>query len=158
MREKKPGGKNSKVFYAVALFSILADQFSKYWMLIFLREEPSSFNIFRYFSFTLVKNNGICFGVLSNASIKIPVIIASIAIAAAIIAYLNRFTGSSRQMAVALGLIEGGIAGNLIDRIRTGAVIDFINFHVWPVFNLADVCIVSGIALIILKQIKKSHD
>ena len=43
-----------------------------------------------------------------------------------------------------LGLILGGAAGNLIDRIRLGAVVDFLDFRVWPVFNVADACITIG--------------
>lgn len=151
-------GKNLKFFYSTVLLSIVTDRFSKYCMLNFLREEPSSFSIFRYFSLTLVRNTGICFGMLSAVDITIPIIIASVVIALIILVYFHRFTGNSRQMAVALGLIEGGIVGNLIDRVTTGAVIDFINFHVWPVFNLADVFIVSGIGLIFLKQIRQKHN
>jgi len=147
-------GKNLTVFYSVALFSIILDQVSKYWMCRLLREPPFSFNIFRYFSLTLVQNKGICFGMLNTADIRIHVIGASIIIAVIIFIYFCRFAVNSRLMSVALGLTEGGIAGNLIDRVRIGSVIDFINLHVWPVFNLADMCIVSGIGLIFLKQIK----
>jgi signal peptidase II len=154
MRKKKVG--RNKIFYPVAFFSILADQFSKYWMCNLLHEELS-LNIFRYFSLTLVRNTGICFGMFNTVNVTIPIIIASVVIAVIISLYFYKFAGNSRLMAVALGLIEGGIIGNLIDRITIGAVIDFIDFHVWPVFNLADVCIVSGIGLIFLKQIKK-HD
>ncbi len=135
--------------------SILLDQLSKRWILKFLGAEFASFHIFRYFSLTLVRNTGICFGMLSAVDIRIPIIIASFGIGLMILAYFHRFTGNNRQMAVALGLIMGGIVGNLIDRMVTGAVIDFINFHVWPVFNLADTFIVTGIGLIFLKQIKK---
>ena len=139
------------------LLSLLADRLSKWWMLRFLREEPSSFQIFRYFSLTLVRNTGICFGMLSAVDIKVPIVIASFGIALVILIYFHRFTGNSRQTAVALGLIEGGIIGNLIDRMAAGAVIDFINLHVWPVFNIADVFIVTGIGLIFLKQIKNRN-
>lgn len=149
-------GKNLP-FYLVTLVSILVDRLSKLWMLNFLREEPSSFNIFKYFSLTLVRNTGICFGMLNAVDIKIPIIIASVGIALVILIYFQRFAGNSREMAVALGLIEGGIIGNLTDRIVTGAVIDFINFHVWPVFNLADVFIVSGIGLVFLKQLQNHN-
>jgi len=149
-------GKNLRIFYLAALLSVVADRLSKYWMLDFLKED-ASLNVFRFFSLTLVRNTGICFGVLSAVDIKIPIIAASFVIAAAILVYFHRFAGNSRPTAAALGLIEGGITGNLIDRITTGAVIDFINFHVWPVFNLADVFIVSGIGLIFLKQIKNRN-
>ncbi len=49
---------------------------------------------------------------------------------------------------VCLGLILGGAVGNLIDRLRFGSVVDFLDFRVWPVFNLADSCITVGAALL----------
>lgn len=52
-----------------------------------------------------------------------------------------------RKVQVGLGLILGGAAGNLVDRVRIGAVIDFLDFRIWPVFNLADSCITIGAVL-----------
>jgi signal peptidase II len=49
-----------------------------------------------------------------------------------------------------LGLVLGGSLGNLVDRTRTGAVVDFVDLQVWPVFNLADVAITVGVALLML--------
>jgi len=155
-RKKKVVCRNFRLFYRVTLLAIAVDQFSKYLMLNFLAQ-GSSFHIFRYFSLTLVRNTGICFGMLSGVNIRNIIIIASVVIALIIILYLHRCQEKSRQMDIALGLIEGGIAGNLIDRITTGAVIDFINFHIWPVFNLADVFIISGIALIFLKHLRREN-
>ena len=153
-RKKKVARRNLSLFYWVALSAIALDQLSKYLMLRLLSGEFSSLRIFRYFSLTLVRNTGICFGMLSGLNVRIVVIIASFIIGLTIIFYLHRCPVKSAYTGTALGLIEGGIAGNLIDRIATGSVIDFINFHFWPVFNLADVFIVSGIALVLLQHMR----
>ncbi|MBN1444899.1 MAG: signal peptidase II [Candidatus Omnitrophica bacterium] len=149
--------RNLSLFYWVALWAIALDRLSKYLMLRLLSGEFSSLRVFRYFSLTLVKNTGICFGMLSGFNVRIIVIIASFIIGLMIVLYLYRCPEKSMNTKIALGLIEGGIAGNLIDRIATGAVIDFINFHFWPVFNLADVFIVSGIALVFLQHMRRKN-
>ena len=59
------------------------------------------------------------------------------------------FQKEHKELSWPLALIAGGILGNLLDRIIYGAVFDFINFHFWPVFNLADTFIVCGVILAI---------
>lgn len=56
---------------------------------------------------------------------------------------------------VSLALILGGAMGNLIDRVRLGAVIDFLDFRIWPVFNVADSCITVGVILTLLRLLRK---
>ena len=67
----------------------------------------------------------------------------------------------SRLPALSLGLIIGGAAGNVIDRIRFGAVADFFSFHIgsfhWYIFNLADVAIVAGVAGLLYDSLMASH-
>ncbi len=58
------------------------------------------------------------------------------------------------QYEVSLGMILGGVLGNLGDRIGHGAIIDFVDFHFWPVFNLADVFLCMGVGIIIFRLIK----
>ena len=74
------------------------------------------------------------------------------AIVALLIFWLSRAT--SPFLAFAIGLIIGGAAGNVIDRLRLGAVVDFLDFHVqslhWPAFNLADSAICIGVAAMLL--------
>ncbi len=64
----------------------------------------------------------------------------------------------SPRWAVVFGLMMGGILGNLLDRIMYGAVTDWINFHFWPVFNIADACLVSGVILAFYFLIKYKDD
>lgn len=140
-------------FFLTVFLSVFVDRLSKHLIMKFL-SDVGSISIFRYFSLTLVRNRGICFGILNNLNLRNFIVIASFIIAAGIFIYLERY-GKDIQIVIASGLIEGGIIGNLIDRISIGAVIDFINFHIWPVFNLADTFIVSGVLIIFINHFKR---
>ncbi len=149
-RKKKVKNKNLKVFYLTAIVAFVMDQISKIMVIHYVGRNLSSLDIFKYFSLTVVKNTGICFGILSRFDIKHFIVIASLAIAVFIFIYLYRQKEKTICLQLSLGLIEGGIAGNMADRIRVNAVIDFINLHIWPIFNMADVFIVSGICIMLL--------
>ena len=71
-----------------------------------------------------------------------------------IIFYIKKNHGIAKSLQISFGLIEGGILGNLVDRIRIGAVIDFLDFHIWPVFNFADTFIVTGVFLLLFLQFR----
>lgn len=96
---------------------------------------------------TLVHNVDSAFGLISSGWVLIGI---GAAVCAAILGYVTAGRGleAAPGRAVALGLVLGGSLGNLLDRIRTGGVTDFIDLRVWPVFNLADVAITAGIALL----------
>lgn len=85
-------------------------------------------------------------------SAPIVIIIATFAITVWILYHL--FSHAQRHEVLPLSLIAGGAIGNLIDRVRFGAVIDFLDFHIggyhWPAFNIADICIVIGVGLYLL--------
>jgi signal peptidase II len=89
-----------------------------------------------------VRNRGVAFGLFADGGIVLIVI--GVAAVAALLAF---FAGHSRRPLVWLpiGLLLGGAAGNLIDRLRDGYVTDFINLPLWPAFNLADSCITIGV-------------
>jgi signal peptidase II len=92
-----------------------------------------------------VRNNGVAFGLLGGASTLVLVLTLG-----TIVGLLAYFAARAREPGawLAVGLVIGGAAGNLIDRIRLGAAIDFIDPPAWPAFNLADVAIVTGVALL----------
>ena len=100
----------------------------------------------------LGRNAGVAFGMLGG----VPWWMLALA-AAGICAWLLRVMigAGTRTEAVAAGLIVGGALGNVIDRIRSGAVTDFLDVHVgtwhWPAFNLADAAVVCGAALLVLR-------
>jgi len=107
-----------------------------------------------FFNLTLTYNRGISFGLFNGgAGLNALVFsLAAAAIVAALVFWLSRV--ESPFLAVAIGLIIGGAAGNVIDRIRFGAVVDFLDFHVgalhWPAFNAADSAICIGVAAMLL--------
>lgn len=95
-----------------------------------------------------VRNPGIAFSLLRNVPLVIP---AAIALTLLFLLFYNGAQWSHRPaVASALALVSGGAIANLIDRVRVGAVIDYIDLHIWPVFNLADMAVVAGTALLIL--------
>jgi signal peptidase II len=112
-----------------------------------------------YFNITLVKNAGAAFGMFQGA--RLFFVVASL-IAVALIIYLGlRLPPEQKQRRLWLGLILGGAVGNLIDRVATGQVTDFIQIgvagHYWPVFNVADMGVTIGAALLILYAMRTNR-
>ena len=103
------------------------------------------------FHLTLVHNRGAAFGILRNQLIVF--IAVSLAAIAYIIAVIRRSPGRLQQ--AALSLVLAGAAGNLIDRVALGYVVDFLDFRVWPVFNVADSAICTGAGLLVWAMISK---
>jgi signal peptidase II len=97
---------------------------------------------------TNVHNPGAAFGILQNKQILS--IVAAIVAAVLILLFYPRIPRHRRSMRFGMALALGGALGNLIDRVKYGSVIDFIDVGFWPVFNLADSAIVVGVALILL--------
>ena len=110
-----------------------------------------------FFNLVLVENPGITFGLLTSRSSWVAWLLVAVAaaIAAALITWLGRVDRA--WLAAAIGLVLGGALGNVIDRVRYGAVIDFLDFHLsgyhWPAFNLADSAIVVGVGFMILDSL-----
>lgn len=103
------------------------------------------------FNLVLVRNHGVSFGMLGGIAPWWALILLGLAIVAALAVWL--WQSQSRLVSMALGLVIGGALGNVIDRLRFQAVTDFLDFHLagyhWPAFNLADVAIVCGAALLL---------
>jgi signal peptidase II len=97
----------------------------------------------RFFSFTHTHNTGVAFGLGQGNNALFTLV--AIGVVAGIFVYERRLPGGARWPRIALGLVAGGALGNVIDRIRHGYVTDFLDFKFWPVFNLADSCIVVGV-------------
>jgi len=98
------------------------------------------------FSFTHVANTGVAFGLFQGRSNAFLVLAAMVVVG--LIAYANRLPGHARVIRLAVALQIGGAIGNVIDRLRLGHVTDFLKFHAWPVFNVADSAIVVGVLLL----------
>jgi signal peptidase II len=135
---------------------VILDQLSKAAILAFFGERVfgDRETVTSFFNLTLTYNRGISFG-LFNGGAGLNALVFSLvatAIVAVLVYWLRR--ASSPFLAVAIGLIIGGAVGNVIDRLRLGAVIDFLDFHYgtlhWPAFNLADSAICIGVGAMLL--------
>jgi len=112
-----------------------------------------------WFNFRLAGNQGVAFG-LGNTlpeGWRVPLFVLITAVAAAVIVTLYRKAEQQGLQRVALTLILGGAFGNIIDRIRLGYVVDFIDWHLgdkhWPTFNIADVAISVGVGLLLIDML-----
>ena len=112
------------------------------------------------FDLTYLTNTGAAFGMLAGAkSVWRQVFFVGVAVAAigVMVFSYRQFRRQGRIFVHAIGLIAGGAVGNLIDRLRFGAVVDFLYFHIgthyWPAFNVADSAITIGVGLFILGSI-----
>lgn len=139
-----------------ALVVILLDQATKH---LFWRLGQNHEIIPGYFNITLVKNAGAAFGMFQGA--RVFFVTASV-LAVGLIVYLGlRLPATQRTRRILLGLILGGAIGNLIDRVLSGEVIDFLQIgvagHYWPVFNIADAGVTVGAALLILYALRSQR-
>lgn len=107
------------------------------------------------FHFTFVKNTGAAFGLLKDQ--RLFFIGLTFFVIAFLIIYLSKNRLDNNLIASSFGLILGGTLGNLFDRIKFGYVIDFLDFRIWPVFNIADSCITIGASILIITIISSGY-
>ncbi|MCM8762761.1 MAG: signal peptidase II [Candidatus Omnitrophica bacterium] len=152
--------KRSNFFYIIAIVSIIVfglilDQFSKFLILKKLILNESVPIIKNIFHLTLIFNRGAAFGIFKNYTNFF--IFTSILTIFFIIFHLRRNKVIDR-LTFSMILILTGALGNLIDRLRFGFVIDFLDFRIWPVFNLADTMITIGALLLAFSILRSSGD
>lgn len=94
------------------------------------------------------RNTGAAFGMYQTGGAFFVTV--ALLVVISILAYYPRVVSRPFPVRLALGLVLGGALGNLVDRLRLGYVVDFIDLRWWPVFNLADSCIVVGVLLLAL--------
>ena len=135
--------------FLTASFVIIIDRLTKYFFTNVLSQGQSVKVIPGILHLTLVLNTGSAFGMFKDRTYFF--VITSILAIMLILFYAWRYAHKDAFLIVALGLILGGAVGNLIDRCLFGYVIDFLDFRVWPVFNIADSSITIGSALLVLK-------
>ncbi len=138
---------------AAAIF--VADQITKWIILSQVMVPPRVIEVTGFFNLVMVWNRGVSFGLFSNDSPLGPWLLSGLAVAISIGLFIWLRRADNRLLAAALGLVIGGALGNVIDRVRFGAVADFLDFHLagwhWPAFNVADAAIVMGVALILIE-------
>jgi signal peptidase II len=144
-------------FYLIALAVVLLDQATKLLIIRTIQYGQAIAIIPDFFDIVFVLNPGAAFGFLAtlSAGVRNPLfILVSVVAVVLIVFYRARYLGSNRLVSFALALVLGGAAGNLIDRLRYGMVVDFLDVHVgqyhWPAFNVADSTISIGVGLMIL--------
>jgi signal peptidase II len=99
-------------------------------------------------SLTCRSNTGGAFGIFTGQAVMLAVF--GTVVVVALLYLAPRLAGGNRVALIGTGLVLGGAVGNLLDRARIGHVIDFIDFHFWPVFNVADTAITVGIGLMVI--------
>ena len=140
--------------FICALTVLLADQIGKAFVLSHFAEYPASVEIAPFFNFVLAWNKGVSFSMFHSDHPAMPWVLVAVAlmICAVVAHWLVTEKNPATQMC--FGLILGGALGNVVDRIRFGAVVDFLDFHVaahhWPAFNIADsaICVGAGVILV----------
>lgn len=103
---------------------------------------------------TLSHNSGVAFGLAGGAGAPLVLLVVA---ALAIVAYLFSRDPTRPGMWVAAGLLAGGAIGNLVDRIASDAVTDYVDLASWPPFNLADVAITAGVLLLVLLYLRDAE-
>ena len=145
----------NKKILSIAIIALAIDQITKIIASHFLVLNQSLKIIKNFFYLTLVHNEGAAWGLFSNT--RIIILIGTIIALLLIYHFIYCFKHNKRNT-FAFGLLLGGLAGNLIDRVMFGYVRDFLDFIIfkydYPVFNFADICIVLGVILLIIAVIK----
>jgi signal peptidase II len=139
-----------------------ADQASKYWVLNVLDlPDLRQVVVLPVLNLTMVWNEGVTFGLLNGLGAWSHFVLAAIALVVVVALGVWLRRAEHTLAALAIGAIAGGAIGNVIDRLRFGAVVDFIHAHVgqwsWYVFNVADAAIVCGVAVLLLDSQINRH-
>ena len=138
--------------FVLPLAVVILDQFSKYIVVENMALGESIPIIEEVFHLTYILNPGAAFGMFAHKRLNF---IAIAVIVIGIIIWARReILASPWEVKAGCGLFLGGAIGNLIDRARQGLVIDFFDFRIWPVFNIADIAICIGVGLIIWNLLK----
>lgn len=149
-------------YLIISIIVLVADQWTKHWAVTSLRPVGSIEIIERLFSFTYATNRGVAFSLFADSEMNVRVIFAAISLIAAsfVIIYFFKTPKTKPLMNLSLSLLLAGIVGNLIDRVRFGEVVDFLDFHlgesyIWPTFNVADAVICFGAILLALEMLRE---
>jgi signal peptidase II len=146
----------------LALVVVVLDQLTKWWILDQVMRPPRLIELTPFFNLVLVWNRGVSFGLFNTDSSWNGYVLSGIAIAiiAVLLVWLRRV--DRWMLATAIGLVIGGAIGNVIDRVRFGAVCDFLDLHAfgyhWPAFNVADSAISVGAAILVVDALARPRE
>ncbi len=154
-----------KAGVAVAAAALIADQITKIAMLNHVFDGaqrcPDRYilvnELTAFFNLVMTCNRGVSFGMFNQASDHGPLLLTGLAVVIIIALSVWLWRARTAASILALGMIIGGAAGNVIDRVRFGAVVDFLDFHAagyhWPAFNIADSAVCVGAAILVLESL-----
>src|SRR5918998_1170459 len=108
-----------------------------------------------FLSITHIRNDGGAFGILGGSQL---LLLVGSAVAVGVVLWMLFVEQRSKLTTLACGLILGGAAGNLLDRLTTGEVTDYVHFSFWYVFNAADAAITVGVAILLLTALRPGRD
>ena len=143
-----------KIIYIVSIIGVIIDQISKFIIDKVLKLNDSIDVMDTFFNITYIRNTGAAWGIFSNGTIVLALV--SILFLIFLLKYINENKKDLTKLtSISLGLLIGGLIGNLIDRVIRGYVIDFFDFKIFtydfPVFNIADILIVVAVILLIIE-------
>ena len=133
-------------FYFPIVFFLLLDQFVKYLVRTNMDLGQSFPIIFGIFHLTYIENPGAAFGILANR--RLLFLLLTIIIVGVMFYLYFQLRQKKSLTAFSLGLVISGALGNFIDRFFRGTVTDLFDLRIWPIFNIADICICVGLALL----------
>lgn len=145
----------------LSLLVVAADQVTKAWVSGALRPYELVPVIDGFFNLTLMFNTGAAFSFLAQGGGWQRWLLSGLAVVVTIVlvVWLMRLDRDERWTAAALSLVIGGAVGNLLDRLRLGHVVDFLDFYLgswhWPAFNVADSAITVGVAILLVASFRR---
>lgn len=139
------------IFFVLTIF--VFDQGIKWLVMHYMAIDQSIPLIDNVFHLTYVRNPGAAFGMLPYKTAFF--ITVTVLVVGGIAWYYRKLPQGYSWLKAGLVLQVGGALGNLVDRVRFGHVIDYLDFRFWPVFNIADIAIVTGVGLLFLEIIKR---
>jgi signal peptidase II len=145
------------LFYVVSLMALGLDQLTKTWAMTSLRPVETVPIIPGLFNLTYVENRGIAFGMFAGEGAVVGIFVMALILVA--LYYTRELNWYHWEPNLVGGCLCGGAVGNLLDRVRHGWVVDFLDFHLsayhlyWPVFNVADSLICIAVGWIVVRQL-----
>lgn len=137
------------MFYILIILILLADQGTKLLVQSTMDLNTSIHLIDGFFSITYIHNMGAAFSLLEGKTLFL-IIIQMIVILAIVLYMIWKGSSLHWTFKASMALIVAGGLGNLIDRVRNGYVVDFLHFHFWPIFNVADISVCCGCGLLVV--------
>lgn len=163
MNTSERSSRTALVWIWISIVVILLDQYSKYWISTNFQIHDS-FDLMPYLRVFVDHNKGAAFSMLAQSPDLAFYLFSSFSalVVMGLLFWLFTLQSSSRWVAISIAFILGGAVGNLIDRVRFGYVIDFIDVYVnqwhWPIFNIADSAVCVGALMLVIDIIWLSRE